>query len=142
MTKIISETEAERRFESAIRAAATLRDDEDLADEIEEAGLESWAEAKGYEIQNPSQKWRKQPMSLKAKVEELEEVNDALSQEVFELRARLDSINQLSGENDDESEDDDEFVDDDESEDEDESDEEETEPIQNGKKRARIVIYR
>lgn len=131
--KVITRATAESRFQAAIRAAETLRDDTDLAEEIEDEGVEEWAERKGYTIENPRKKGGKKPMATRIKIrnsaiaeqnEALQEENEALRDENELLRARLADINSLSQDEEDEDE---EEEDDEEEEEEDYEDYEEEE---------------
>jgi len=128
--KVISSEVAEKRFQAAIRAAETLRDDPDLAEEIEDEGVDEWAERKGYTIENPRKKGGKKPMATRIKIKNsaalveenaaLKEENDDLREENEELRSTLADIQLLSSvDEDDEDEDDD----DDEGDDEDDEEE-------------------
>ena len=118
--KVITRAVAESRFQSAIRAAETLRDDASLASDIEDEGVDDWAERKGYVIANPGKKGGKKPMATRVSIATLRQENQELQEENEELRATLADINRLSGSDDDEDEfdDDDEFEDDEEDEDE------------------------
>ncbi|MDX2042495.1 MAG: hypothetical protein SF097_14840 [Acidobacteriota bacterium] len=120
--KVITRETAEKRFQAAIRAADTLRDDPDLADEIEDEGVEEWAERKGYIIENPGRKGGKKAMP-RINSAALQEENEVLREENESLRARLSDINTLSQDDEDEF-DDDEFDDDEDDDDDYEDDDE------------------
>ena len=103
--KVITRAVAESRFQSAIRAAETLRDDSDLAEEIEDEGVEEWAERKGYTIKNPGKKGGKKAMATRVSNAALRQELEELREENEELRATLADINRLSGDDDEEDDD-------------------------------------
>ncbi|HMZ16679.1 MAG TPA: hypothetical protein PLD20_01845 [Blastocatellia bacterium] len=114
--KVITQATAESRFQAAIRAAETLRDDQDLADEIEDEGVEGWAERKGYTIENPRKKGGKRAMPSRTSNSALRQELEELREENEELRATLADIKRLSNV-DEEDDDEDEFDDEDEEDD-------------------------
>ena len=100
--KILTPRQVQSRKAQAVRFARDVREDDDLADAIEEETLEEYAEKRRIKLPNPNPGVRKMPIrtrrELLDRIAELEEENQ-------ELREKVDSIAEIVGEDEDEDED-------------------------------------
>jgi hypothetical protein len=101
----LTRQQLEGRKAQAVRFARDVREDDDLADAIQDETLDQYAERRHIKLSNPTTGARKMPIrtrrELLDRISELEEENQ-------ELREKVDSIAEIVGEEDDESEDQDE----------------------------------
>ena len=92
--KTLSRNQLERRKAQAVRFARDVREDDELADEIEDESLEEYAERRRIKLLNPKGA-RKMPVrtrrELLDRIAELEEQNE-------ELQQKVDSIAEIVGE--------------------------------------------
>lgn len=101
--KSLTRQQLESRKAQAVRFARDVREDDDLADEIEDESLEEYAQRRHIKLNNPKGV-RKMPIQtrreLLERIQELEEQNE-------ELQEKVDSIAEIVGEDEDEGTEDD-----------------------------------
>ena len=99
--KAITRDQLERRKAQAVRFARDVREDDELADEIEDESLEQYAERRHIKLTNPkgaSQMPIPTRRELTERIEELESENE-------DLKSRLEEISGLASTEEDEDED-------------------------------------
>ena len=92
--------ELERRKEQAVRFARDVREDDELADEIEDESLEVYAEHRRIKILNPK---GVRKMAVQTRRELLERIEE-LESENEDLQSKLDEIADLVAPEEDETE--------------------------------------
>lgn len=95
--KTLTRKQLEARKAQAVRFARDVREDDELADTIEDESLEEYAEKRHIKISNPNRgvKYMAVPTrrELNERIKELEAENE-------DLQDRLDQISDLAGEED------------------------------------------
>jgi hypothetical protein len=100
--KTLTRKQLQSRKAQAVRFARDVREDDDLADEIEHQSLDEYAERRHIKLTNPK---GARKMAIKTRRELLDRIAE-LQDENEELREKVDSIAEIVGE-EDEGEDDD-----------------------------------
>jgi len=100
--KTLTRKQLQSRKAQAVRFARDVREDDDLADEIEDETLDEYAERRHIKLTNPK---GARKMAIKTRRELLDRIAE-LQDENEELREKVDSIAEIVGE-EDEGEDDD-----------------------------------
>ena len=99
--KSLTREQLEKRKERAVRFARDVREDDELADQIENESLQEYAEHRHIRLLNPTRKEKNMPVptrrELTERIEELETENE-------ELQSRLDEIADLVAEEEEEPE--------------------------------------
>jgi hypothetical protein len=99
--KALTREQLQKRKESAVRFARDVREDDELADQIENESLQEYAEHRHIRLLNPTRKEKNMPVptrrELTERIEELETENE-------ELQSRLDEIADLVAEEEEEPE--------------------------------------
>ncbi len=104
--------------QKAIRAAETLQEDDDLADEIESLSVEEYAERKGFQIINPSNRRTRMAVrtrksiddkddyiaDLEAEIDELQDIRDELVEKLENVQGVLSGDIEIVDEEDEEDE--------------------------------------
>jgi hypothetical protein len=97
--KALTREQIEKRKERAVRFAREVREDDELADQIEKESLEEYAEHRHIRLLNPTRKVKPMPVptrrDLMERIEELESENEDLQQ-------RLDEIGDLAASDEEE----------------------------------------
>jgi hypothetical protein len=93
--KALTREQLQGRKEKAVRFLRDVKDEPELADEIEEESLEAYAEHRGIQLSNPERK----PAMAKKSIEDYKDDNNELRQRIRdledengELQDRLDSV--------------------------------------------------
>jgi len=106
--KTLSREQLERRKAQAVSFAREVREDDDLADAIDDETLEEYAEKRHIHLVNPKGA-RKMAIQtrreLTDRIKELEEENETLQEEKEALEGRLEEIADLAAEEEEESQD-------------------------------------
>ncbi|HEV2177394.1 MAG TPA: hypothetical protein VGW33_09360 [Terriglobia bacterium] len=102
--KVLTRKQLESRKAQAVRFARDVREDDELADEIEDESIDDYAEHRRIKIQNPQQGEGK--MSLPSRRELVERI-EQLESDNESLQSRLDEIGDLASGDEEEDEDDD-----------------------------------
>jgi len=97
--KALTREQLQKRKESAVRFARDVREDDELADQIENESLEEYADHRHIRLLNPTRKEKNMPVptrrELMERIEELEGENE-------QLQSRLDEIADLAAEEEEE----------------------------------------
>jgi hypothetical protein len=97
--KSLTREQLEKRKERAVRFARDVREDDELADQIENESLEEYADHRHIRLLNPTRKEKNMPVptrrELMERIEELEGENE-------QLQSRLDEIADLAAEEEEE----------------------------------------
>src|SRR5579863_6204485 len=103
--KTLTRKQLESRQAQAVRFARDVREDDDLADEIEDESLDEYAERRRIKLQNPTERTN---MTVQTRRELLDRIKE-LESENEDLQSRLDDISDIvgTGDRDEEEEDDD-----------------------------------
>lgn len=97
--KALTREQLEKRKERAVRFARDVREDDELADQIENESLEEYAEHRHIKLLNPLR--RVKPMAVPTRRELTERIEE-LETENEELQSRLDEIADLAAEEEEE----------------------------------------
>lgn len=103
--KTLTRKQVESRKAQAVRFAREVRDDDDLADAIEEESLEDYAERRHIQIVNPK---GDRKMAVKTRRELLDRIEE-LEEENEDLQSRLGEIADLSASDEEEEEEGEQF---------------------------------
>jgi vacuolar-type H+-ATPase subunit I/STV1 len=99
--KSLTREQLEKRKEKAVRFARDVREDDELADQIENESLQEYAEHRHITLLNPTRRMKPMPVptrrELMERIEELEGENE-------DLQTRLDEIADLAAEEEEEEE--------------------------------------
>jgi hypothetical protein len=91
--KALTREQLEKRKEKAVRLARDVREDDELADQIENESLEEYAEHRRIKLLNPTRKVT--PMAVATRRELMERIEE-LESENEDLQGRLDEISDLA----------------------------------------------
>ncbi len=103
--RILTRKQLQARKDQAVRFAREVRDDDDLADAIEDETLEEYARKRHIKLSNPTTGVKN--MAIRTRRELLDRIAE-LEEENQELRDKVDSIADIVGEEEDDSEEEDE----------------------------------
>jgi hypothetical protein len=99
--KALTREQLEKRKEKAVRFAREVREDHELADQIEGESLEEYAEHRHIKLLNPTRKVI--PMAVPTRRELMEGIEELESQNE-DLQERLDEISDLAASEEEEEE--------------------------------------
>jgi hypothetical protein len=102
--KTLTRKQLESRKAQAVRFARDVREDDELADEIEDESLEEYADKRRIKLVNPT---RGKPMAVPTRRELLQRIKE-LEDENEDLQSRLEEIGDLASTEEEEGEDDEE----------------------------------